>query len=96
MGENLASGQTLEELSIGNWFDGDELIIEKGGRRMTAVRRYDDGELRTFCYDLGVENGIVQSITCNGGQEYYPKDEGYSELMLAIKNAENPKTTSLD
>lgn len=85
--ENLASGQTLEELSVGNWFDGDELIINSDGKRMTTVREYDDRELRTFCYDLSVENGIVQSITCNGGQEYYPGDEEYSELMLAIKKA---------
>lgn len=87
--ENLALGQRLEELSIGNWFDGDELIINSDGRRMTTIREYEDGELRTFCYDLNVENGIVQSITCNGGQEYDPKDKEYLKLMSVIKKAKN-------
>lgn len=83
--ENLASGQTLEELSIGSLFDGDELIIENGGKRMTTVRKYSDGELRTFHYDLVFEGGVAQSIRCNGGQDYSPGDEGYSGLILSIK-----------
>ena len=92
--ENLASGQTLEDLSVGNWFDENELIIKNGGKRMTTVREYDDGELRTFHYDLGVENGIAQSIRDRGGQNYPPKSEGYSELMSALEDAKKARTTS--
>lgn len=86
--ENLASRQTLEELSIGNWFDGDELIIKNGGRRMTTViETPDEEELRTFCYDLVVEEGVVQSIRYKGGQDYWPQDEGYSKVTSLIEGS---------
>ena len=86
--ENLASGQTLEDLSEGSLFDENELVIENNGRSMTTVMETpDEEELRTFCYDLVVKEGIVQSIRYNGGQEYYPQDEEYSGLISSIKEA---------
>lgn len=97
--KNLASGQTLEELSIGNWFDGNELIFKNGGKIMTTFREYKDGELRTFYYKLVVdERGIVQSIRYRGGQNYPPKSESeskkYSELMTDIEDAKKARTLS--
>ena len=93
--ENLASGQTLEDLSVGNWFEEDEFIIERNGRRMTTViETPDEEELRKFCYDLVVEEGVVQSIRYNGGQDYSPRDEEYSELMSALEDAKKARTLS--
>lgn len=92
---NLASGQGLEDLDVGKWFDGDELIIESDGRRMTTVHEVpSEEELRTFRYDLFVKGGVAQSIRYNGGQDYSPRDEEYSELMTAIEDAKKARTTS--
>ncbi|HEA46299.1 MAG TPA: hypothetical protein ENH99_00780 [Candidatus Pacearchaeota archaeon] len=91
---NLASGERLEDLSEGKWFKGDELIIESDGRRMTTVHEVPgDEELRTFRYDLKFEDGLAQSITCNGGQNYLPRDEGYAGLITDIEDAKKARTT---
>ncbi len=93
--ENLASGEKLEDLIKGKWFKGDEFITESDGRRMTTVRKYDDDkELRTFYYDLKFEDGVAESITCNGGRDYLPRDEGYDELMADMEEAKKARTTS--
>lgn len=74
----------IEELEEGNFFDKDELIIEKRENRLMTIRREPGSdEIKYFIYDFfDAHDGFVHN---NGYGEVYPRmlyyDDYKNKLM---------------
>lgn len=88
--ETDIGGISLEDLSVGGFYNEDELIIHRSGgmlTNMTTLRRIpeSDEEITINRYFVKSELGEVVSITYDGGQEFFPGDLGYEELNRQLQ-----------